>query len=124
MMEIVSTYCKRNLYLLNALSENEYGDFNINIGDKLLDDGHTYAAMAKDAVIEARQHLSDNETGFFEGMKKYLIPSLIENTSVNLWHYAMQKPFDQKSLTMQSKIEISLQQRQEMILKLFWRNYM
>ena len=51
---------------------------------------------AKDAVIEARQHLSDNETGFFEGMKKYLIPSLIENTSVNLWHYAMQKPFDQK----------------------------
>lgn len=47
MMEIVSTYCKRNLYLLNALSENEYGDFNINIGDKLLDDGHTYAAMAK-----------------------------------------------------------------------------
>lgn len=96
MMEIVSTYCKRNLYLLNALSENEYGDFNINIGDKLQDDGHTYAAMAKDAVIEARQHLSDNETGFFEGMKKYLIPSLIENTSVNLWHYAMQKPFDQK----------------------------
>ena len=87
-------------------------NMEINIGDKLLDDGHTYAAMAKDAVIEARQHLSDNETGFFEGMKKYLIPSLIENSLIK------------KSLTMQSKIEISLQQWQEMILKLFWRNYM
>ncbi|MDD6269889.1 MAG: hypothetical protein PUA84_07540 [Oscillospiraceae bacterium] len=93
----VCKYCYKNTYMLNSLQEKEYGVFDINIGDKLLDDGSTYASMAKNAIEEARIHLSDNESGFFEGIKKYLRQAALDNSSVNLWHYAMLTPFDQRA---------------------------
>lgn len=93
---LICDYCYKSSYMLNALHENEYGDFDINVGDKLLDDGHTYASMAENAVAEARSHICENETGYFEGIKKYLDYSILENTSINLWHYAMLTPFNQQ----------------------------
>ena len=89
--DIVCEYCHEIHYAMNALQEEEYGSFNI---DDSFSAGKTCVQIEND-ILNVKQHICENETGYFEGIKKYLNNSVLKNTSAYLWYYARLKPFNQ-----------------------------
>ena len=71
--DIVCEYCHEIHYAMNALQEEEYGSFNI---DDSFSAGKTCAQIEND-ILNVKQHICENETGYFEGIKKYLNNSVL-----------------------------------------------
>lgn len=89
----IDDFKKDNTMLFSMLEEIEYGEFNTD-ADNWIPENMTIDTVST-KIKEAFEHISDNNTGYFEGITTYLNRSLLIMTSIQLWHYTSLTPFNQ-----------------------------
>lgn len=86
-------YNKESNYIFTTLHEIEYGRFKIQDLDSSEFDPESVKEMTRDMAV----HITDNESGYFEGIAQNLNGTLLWGLGSLLWHYANKMPFDKEN---------------------------
>jgi len=90
-IEVLHQYQKDFTVIFTSLHPLEHGEFE-------LDDPKTIDInKVVNRINEVEEHIADNTTGYYEGIKNYLNSDFLFVLGLRMWYYADLTPFDQAS---------------------------
>lgn len=109
-IDSLDKFIKDESRLFSTLHEVEYGEFDAEPEKYFFSEEVPFDIdVVENHIKKALEHVSDNETGYFEGITTYLNTNLLIDTSIQLWHYAKLSPFDQ------SKFNVAVENRNHFV---------